>query len=54
MFVFNGDIGVLLMVLGVLLLIVGSVVKEVAGLFTAGKICLVCGVVIFVAELLLA
>jgi membrane-bound ClpP family serine protease len=53
MFVFNGDIGVILIVLGIILMVVAAMVKEFRGLNTVGRLCLIIGAVIFIIELIL-
>jgi hypothetical protein len=53
MFAFSGDIGVTLIILGIILMVVAALVKEVGGLMSVGKIALIIGAVIFVVELLI-
>jgi hypothetical protein len=53
MIAFNGDIGVILMVLGLLMWGIAVVVKgELEGLAAPGRLCLILGFVIFIIELL--
>ncbi|MGD0804945.1 MAG: hypothetical protein ABSA11_12835 [Candidatus Bathyarchaeia archaeon] len=53
MFVFNGDIGVILIVLGIILMAVAAMVKQFRGLSSVGRLCLIIGAVIFILELIL-